>query len=120
MAMFNEALTEKLIEMQKQFMPEDFALTMIQTHLEEIDTDFVCSKELFRYALGRGDANATRSGLIEINRIMRENFEGKIWERTETVHRTAEFKGQKGWIRIEKDKNFKPIKNDEDIPFEQI
>lgn len=117
---FNEALTEKLIEMQKQFMPEDFAFTMIQTYLEEIDTDFVCSKELFKYALGRGDANATRSELIEINRIMRENFEGKIWERTETVHRTAEFKGQKGWVRIEKDKDFKPIKNDEDIPFEQI
>ena len=117
---FNDALTEILIEMQKNFMPEDFALTMIQAYLEDVDEDFVCSRELFKYALNRGDANPTRSELIEINRIMRENFEGDVWERTEVTHRTKEFKGQKGWVRKIKDNDFKPIKDDEEIPFEQM
>lgn len=117
---FNDALTEILIEMQKNFMPEDFALTMIQAYLEDVDEDFVCSRELFKYALNRGDANPTRSELIEINRIMRESFEGDVWERTEVTHRTKEFKGQKGWVRKIKDNDFKPIKDDEKIPFEQM
>lgn len=117
---FNDALTEILIEMQKNFMPEDFALTMIQAYLEDVDEDFVCSRELFKYALNRGDANPTRSELIEINRIMRENFEGDVWERTEVTHRTKEIKGQKGWVRKIKDNDFKPIKDGEEIPFEQM
>ena len=117
---FNEALSEVLVEMQKKFMPEDFALTMIQTYLEEIDSDFICSKELYKYALGRGDSNASRGELIEINRIMRENFEGNDWERTEVTHRTKEFRGQKGWIRIKKEEDFNPIEDDADVPFEQL
>lgn len=62
----------------------------------------------------------TRSELIEINRIMRENFEGDVWERTEVTHRTKEFKGQKGGVRKIKDNDIKPIKDDVENPFEQM
>ena len=117
---FNEDLMDKLLEMQKKFMPEDTMPGMLALYLENSAGDFVCSKELYKYALHNETVNTmSRAITNEINNVMRYDFCDE-WRRVEKVRRTSEFGPQKGWERIKKDDGFKPVGDGDDVPFEQL
>lgn len=117
---FNEDLMDKLLEMQKKFMPEDTMPGMLALYLENSAGDFVCSKELYKYALHNETVNTmSRAITNEINNVMRYDFCDE-WRRVEEVRRTSEFGPQKGWERIKKDDGFKPVGDGDDVPFEQL
>ena len=63
---------------QKEFMPEDTVTGRIQSYLESLKEDYVCSRQIFELGLGRfGEPKQWE--IREINDIMNNSMEG--WER---------------------------------------
>ena len=49
---FSKSIQRQLVEVQKDFMPEDTEAGQIQGFLEHYTGSMVCSKQLFKEALG--------------------------------------------------------------------
>ena len=49
---FSKSIQRQLVEVQKDFMPEDTEAGQIQGFLEHYTGNMVCSKQLFKEALG--------------------------------------------------------------------
>ena len=92
----SKEMNEELVQMQKQFMPEDTKVGMIQSFLDEFDGDMVCSRLLFHEALGRFDEPKmweTR----EINDIMNQSVTG--WTPYPNPRKYPKYGKQRGWQR---------------------
>ncbi len=61
---------EYLKQMQKQFMPEDTKVGVIQAWLDECGEDYVCSEMIYREALGNELGNPKQWEIREINSIL--------------------------------------------------
>ena len=102
-----------LKEMQKQFMPEDTKLGIIQAWLEECNEEYVCSTMIYKEALGHEASEPKNWETREINSIMNDAISG--WEAV-TSHRFRDYGIQRGWKRVSKDDGFVPAR-EEEIPF---
>ena len=73
----SKEMNEQLVLLQKQFMPEDTKVGVIQAFLDDFNGDMVCSKLLHHEALGRFDEPKSWE-IREINEIMNQSVTGWI------------------------------------------
>lgn len=86
----------QLVQLQKQFMPEDTKVGVIQAFLDNFEGDMVCSKLLHHEALGRFDEPKAWE-IREINEIMNQSVTG--WTPYPNPRSYRKYGKQRGWMR---------------------
>ena len=94
---FSKTIQRQLVEVQKDFMPEDTEAGQIQGFLEHYTGNMVCSKQLFKEALGHTYDEPKRWQLHNINEIMNTMVTG--WKPFSNPRMFAGYGRQKGWER---------------------
>lgn len=94
---FSKSIQRQLVEVQKDFMPEDTEAGQIQGFLEHYTGSMVCSKQLFREALGHIYDEPKRWQLHNINEIMNTVVTG--WKPFSNPRMFAGYGRQRGWER---------------------
>ena len=94
---FSKSIQRQLVEVQKDFMPEDTEAGQIQGFLEHYTGSMVCSKQLFKEALGHTYDEPKRWQLHNINEIMNTVVTG--WKPFSNPRMFAGYGRQKGWER---------------------
>lgn len=92
----SKEMNEQLVLLQKQFMPEDTKVGVIQAFLDDFDGDMVCSKLLHHEALGRFDEPKSWE-MREINEIMNQSVTG--WISYPNPRSYKKYGKQRGWMR---------------------
>lgn len=92
----SKQMNKELRELQKQFMPEDTKVGVIQAFLDDFDGDMVCSKLLHHEALGRFDEPKSWE-IREINEIMNQSVTG--WIPYPNPRSYKKYGKQRGWMR---------------------
>ena len=101
---FSPAMNEFLKAHQKEFMPEDTKAGQIVEYLESYSGNMVCSKQLYREALGHEYDEPKQWELREINDIMNNSVEG--WKAfSNPRHFPKPYQRQKGWERMKSPDN---------------
>ena len=101
---FSPAMDEYLKAHQREFMPEDTKASQIQDYLDNYKGNMVCSKQLYREALGHLYDEPKQWELREINDIMNNAVTG--WRAFVNPRYFPEpYRRQKGWERIEQPDN---------------
>ena len=101
---FSPAMDEYLKAHQREFMPEDTKAGQIQDYLDNYKGNMVCSKQLYREALGHLYDEPKQWELREINDIMNNAVTG--WRAFVNPRYFPEpYRRQKGWERIEQPDN---------------
>lgn len=95
---FSPEIQEQLAQVQKDFMPEDTEAGQILGFLEHYTGDMVCSKQLFREALGRAFEEPKRWQLHSINEIMNTMAHG--WTPFSNPRMFEGYGRQRGWARV--------------------
>ena len=107
---------EYLKEMQKDFMPEDAKVGVIQLWLDELAEDYVCSIMIYKEAFSHEYDTPKDWELKEINNVMNHSIVG--WEKVSS-HRFAGYGTQRGWRRVAGKNEFQKLPEDAVIPFER-
>ena len=107
---------EYLKEMQKDFMPEDAKVGIIQSWLDELAEDYVCSIMIYKEAFSHEYDTPKDWELKEINNVMNHSIVG--WEKVSS-HRFAGYGTQRGWRRAAGKNEFQNLPEDVVIPFEE-
>lgn len=115
-------MDEYLVQIQKQFMPEDTKVGVIQAFLDEFEGDMVCSKLLHHEALGRFDEPKSWE-VREINEIMNQSVTG--WIPYPNPRSYKKYGKQRGWMRgnenLETQSDFRELTEEEcsqmELPF---
>ena len=107
---------EYLKEMQKDFMPEDAKVGIIQNWLDELAEDYVCSIMIYKEAFSHEYDTPKDWELKEINNVMNHSIVG--WEKISS-HRFAGYGTQRGWRRVAGKNEFQKLSEDAVIPFEE-
>ena len=107
---------EYLKEMQKDFMPEDAKVGVIQLWLDELAEDYVCSIMIYKEAFSHEYDTPKDWELKEINNVMNHSIVG--WEKVSS-HRFAGYGTQRGWRRVAGKNEFQKLPEDAVIPFEE-
>ena len=94
---FSVGMEKQLKEIQKDFMPEDTEAGQIQGFLEHYTGNVVCSKQLFKEALGHTFEEPKRWQLHNINEIMNTVVTG--WKPFSNPRMFAGYGRQRGWER---------------------
>ena len=94
---FSKEIQRQLVEVQKDFMPEDTEAGQIQGFLEHYTGNVVCSKQLFKEALGHAFDEPKRWQLHNINEIMNTVVTG--WKPFSNPRMFAGYGRQRGWER---------------------
>ena len=94
---FSKEIQKQLVEVQKDFMPEDTEAGQIQGFLEHYTGNVVCSKQLFKEALGHTFEEPKRWQLHNINEIMNTVVTG--WKPFSNPRMFAGYGRQRGWER---------------------
>ena len=105
---------EYLKEMQKDFMPEDAKVGVIQLWLDELAEDYVCSIMIYKEAFSHEYDTPKDWELKEINNVMNHSIVG--WEKVSS-HRFAGYGTQRGWRRVAGKNEFQKLPEDAVIPF---
>lgn len=92
----SKEMNEQLVLLQKQFMPEDTKVGVIQAFLDDFNGDMVCSKLLHHEALGRFDEPKSWE-IREINEIMNQSVTG--WIPYPNPRSYKKYGKQRGWMR---------------------
>ena len=101
---FSPAMDEYLKAHQREFMPEETKASQIQDYLDNYKGNMVCSKQLYREALGHLYDEPKQWELREINDIMNNAVTG--WRAFVNPRYFPEpYRRQKGWERIEQPDN---------------
>ena len=95
---FSAGIQEQLAQVQKDFMPEDTEAGQILGFLEHYTGDMVCSKQLFKEALGRAFEEPKRWQLHSINEIMNTMAHG--WTPFSNPRMFEGYGRQRGWMRV--------------------
>lgn len=95
---FSKPVQRKLVEVQKDFMPEDTEAGMIIGFLENYRGNQVCSKQLYREALHHEYDEPKRWQIHDINEIMNTAVTG--WRYFSNPRAFDRYGRQKGWERI--------------------
>lgn len=111
---FSKQSEEYLKELQKEFMPEDTTVGVIEAWLMDYREPFVCSRMIYEKALEHEYDEPKKWEIHEINNIMNESITG--WEKAGT-HRFAKYGIQRAWKRIEDNEGFQPIPEQYELPF---
>nr|WP_317402649.1 virulence-associated E family protein [uncultured Gemmiger sp.] len=99
---FSPAMNEYLKVHQRDFMPEDTKAGQIIEYLEKCSDNIVCSKQLFREALGHSFDEPKQWEIREINDIMNNSVTG--WRAfSNPRYFRSPYGRQKGWERIQPD-----------------
>ena len=99
---FSPAMNAYLKAHQKDFMPEDTKAGQILDYLERYSGSIVCSKQLYKEALGHDYDEPKQWELREINDIMNNAVTG--WMAFSNPRYFPEpYRRQKGWERIRND-----------------
>ena len=98
---FSKEIQRQLVEVQKDFMPEDTEAGQIQGFLEHYTGNVVCSKQLFKEALGHAFEEPKRWQLHNINEIMNTVVTG--WKPFSNPRMFAGYGRQRGWERESSD-----------------
>lgn len=106
---------EYLRELQKEFMPEDTKVGLIQEWLDKTTKDYVCSIMLYREALHHEYDEPKQYELREINSIMNNSISG--WEKA-PQHRFKDYGRQASWKRKTDETGFRKLPDDAELPFE--
>ena len=97
---FSPAMNEYLKVHQRDFMPEDTKAGQIIEYLEKCSDNMVCSKQLFREALGHSFDEPKQWKIREINDIMNNSVTG--WRAfSNPRYFRSPYGRQKGWERIQ-------------------
>ncbi len=94
---FSKEIQKQLVEVQKDFMPEDTEAGQIQGFLEHYTGNVVCSKQLFKEALGHAFEEPKRWQLHNIKEIMNTVVTG--WKPFSNPRMFAGYGRQRGWER---------------------
>ena len=94
---FSKTIQRQLVEVQKDFMPEDTEAGQIQGFLEHYTGSMVCSKQLFKEALGHTYDEPKRWQLHNINEIMNTVVTG--WKPFSNPRMFTGYGRQRGWER---------------------
>lgn len=105
-----------LRQMQKEFMPEDAKVGIIQLWLDELSQDYVCSTMIYKEAFDHEYDTPKDWELKEINNVMNNSISG--WEKISS-HRFAEYGIQRGWRRIADKEEFHKLPEHAEIPFDK-
>ena len=111
----SSATEEYLKNMQKEFMPEDTKVGIIQEWLDNCEEDYVCSLMIYREALKHEYEDPKQYEIREINDIMNHSVEG--WVKA-PQHRFKEYGRQTGWRRATDDNGFISVADDMKLPFD--
>lgn len=111
----SDSTEQYLRDMQKEFMPEDTKVGMIQAWLDNCGEDYVCSLMIYREALHHEYDEPKQYEIREINDIMNNSIEG--WQKA-PQHRFKEYGRQAGWKRETDSNGFLPMPENEELPFE--
>ena len=106
-----------LRELQKQFMPEDTKVGMIQGWLDKCSEDYVCSMMIYREALGHDCGEPKAWETKEICNILNTSITG--WQSAPT-HRFKDYGVQRSWKRITDEVDFVKLSEDEATPFDSL
>ena len=106
---------EYLKNMQKEFMPEDTKVGIIQEWLDNCGEDYVCSLMIYREALKHEYEEPKQYEIREINDIMNHSVEG--WVKA-PQHRFKEYGRQTGWRRATDNNGFVSVADDVKLPFD--
>ena len=107
---------EYLKEMQKEFMPEDAKVGIIQLWLDELSEDYVCSIMIYKEAFHHEYDTPKDWELKEINNVMNHSIVG--WEKVSS-HRFAGYGTQRGWRRVTDKNGFRKLPENVSTPFEE-
>lgn len=110
----SKEMEEYLKEMQKQFMPEDTKVGIIQAWLDDCTNEYVCSEMIYREALRHEYEEPKQWEIKEINSIMNTCIEG--WEKISS-HRFGKYGLQRGWKRRSDIQGFTPLSDNAQTPF---
>ena len=102
----SKEMEEYLKELQKQFMPEDTKVGVIQAWLDECTEEYVCSEMIYREALRHDYEEPKQWEIREINSIMNTCIDG--WEKVSS-HRFNKYGLQRGWKRKTDGQGFMPL-----------
>ena len=105
-----------LKEMQKEFMPEDSKVGIIQLWLDELSEDYVCSIMIYKEAFSHEYDTPKDWELKEINNVMNHSIVG--WEKVSS-HRFVEYGTQRGWRRVTDKNGFQKLPESAATPFEE-
>ena len=94
---FPKEIQRQLVEVQKDFMPEDTEAGQIQGFLEHYTGNVVCSKQLFKEALNHPFDEPKQWEIREVNDIMNHCVTG--WHYFSNPRMFPEYGRQKGWER---------------------
>lgn len=109
-------MEEHLRELQRDFMPEDTNIGIIQAWLDTCDKEYVCSRMIYDQALGHEDSEPKQWEIKKINEIMNISITG--WNPVSSHRFTGTSYGiQRGWRRKEIDEGFVPVPDGEKLPF---
>ncbi|MBQ7885263.1 MAG: virulence-associated protein E [Clostridia bacterium] len=95
----SKEMNAQLVQLQKEFMPEDTKVGMLQAFLDTYNGDMVCSKLLHHEALGRFEEPKSRE-IREINEIMNQSITGWIAYPNPRIYK--KYGKQRGWMRENK------------------
>ncbi len=117
---FSTEMSEYMKNYQRNFMPEDTKVGQIEAYLENFKGKIVCSKQLYREALGHTFEEPKQWELREINDIMNNTITG--WKAfSNPRHFPSPYHRQKGWERMElSDNNTEDFKELSDADLEQL
>ena len=107
---------EYLRKMQKQFMPEDTKVGIIQAWLDTTEEEYVCSMMIYREALRHETEEPKQWEIREINSIVNDSITG--WEAITSTHRFADYGIQRGWRRKTDALGFHPLPEGVEPPFQ--
>ena len=110
----SKEMEEYLKDMQKQFMPEDTKVGIIQAWLDDCTDEYVCSEMIYREALRHEYEEPKQWEIKEINSIMNICING--WEKV-TSHRFSRYGLQRGWKRRTDNQGFMPLPDNAQTPF---
>ena len=125
----SEKLQKEVLIQQEDFSQEDVDAGMILAYMQDYTGDKVCTKQLFKEALGNETVNPQRWQTNEINEIMNQLIrDGRLtgWRYFKNPKRFGgEYGKQKGWERLKNvnedastDDDFMKVPDDFVSPFE--
>lgn len=106
-----------LQELQKQFMPEDTKVGIIQDWLDNNNLEYVCSLMIYNEALGQESSKPKTWELREIGNILNTSITG--WENG-PQHRFPNYGNQRSWKRIHGKDGFDKLPEGTVTPFETL
>ncbi len=111
----SKAMEEYLKELQKDFMPEDTMVGMIQAWLDDTSEEYVCTRTIYHEALRHEFEEPKTWELRDIGDILNNSIVG--WA-VGPQHRFKKYGQQRSWKRATDANGFMTLPENSDVPFD--